>query len=167
MPRIIGFVFDLIHDFGWRLYITYLKAINVEVIEFGDCKFICDQTRSKLVNQTLESLNSNCPEVADLLKKNRKISFIIKGSFPSYQRLMNLKFLIHKNTADYGIDGILSIIGFSYILELERKKRGTLYFRLFPPNMDLVKSLWLNWMKKKNIDIRIIQFYESAPLVRI
>ena len=167
MPRIIGFLFDFIHDAGWMCYTRYLKKIGIGGVQFGDCHFLCDNNDLELVNKSLGVLEANCPEVAGLLRKSPNVSFIINGAFPGYSRAANFKFLIHRNTANYGVDGVLSVIGFGFILETERRKRGTLCFRLFSPDMDEVKSLWIDWLKKQEIDTRLIEFYESQPLQKI
>ena len=167
IPRVGGSLLDIFHDLTWKPYLTYLAKSGAQIVAFGKCRFICTTDLSRLVSESMERLEQLSPEDVEVLSNGYRMTFIIEGDFPDNARVASFRFLIHRNAIDYGIDGVLSVVGFGLAMEAQRRKRGTFMFRLFPPNEDEIKSLWIDWLKQRKINSDLIQFYEASPLQKL
>ena len=164
MIRIFGYIFDSLSKAFWPIYKWHLKSLDTKVIFFGKSEFYCKENEIALIQDAINDLKLRCPESYDLLCENNCFSFILAGDNPVYSRPANRKFVLYRSALSYGVDGILATIGFAIALEEERKNKSDIFFKLFPPEMNVVKSKWLNWMEALEIEPVVFQFYKSTPL---
>lgn len=159
LPRIFGFMLDLLHQVTWKRYIAYIATLeNVEVFNYGNCMFYFEKKHAVSIKDAVEYLEVNCPEIADSIKTGYGLSFFIKGDYTANKRISNLKFFINENTASYGMDGIVIAIGFGVQLNMDAKRRGFNKFRIFPQHKRVYVKAWLDWLKDQKINRELIEY---------
>ena len=163
-PRLFGLMIDGIHMSTWGLYLSYLRKEGVKVVSYGKSQFLCSPSDAQVVDDALFALEERDSDAAKFLSERRAFCFIVKGSFPDNARVANFSFLIHRNNLSYGVDGLLSVIGYAIVLEETRLRSGNLKFRLFPPDLEETKKFWIAWMNANSIRPDLIEFYQSIPL---